>query len=111
MSAVIQIVQAERDESAPFVYFSGQSADHPAAYPAPHEIDYLFRPGELDEAHLRRLSPETLRGIYRMLIAGWVPTSIGQTGSPVIRIRHDEGMADHLLAQILGAGWQGRAAA
>lgn len=89
----IDLEEADRDESAPFRYFSGQPDDHLAVYPLPHLIDaYLTYGYPIGGTFLERCKI--------MLRAGLVPDSIGKPGSPTIRVRLDYDLARQVLDRL-----------
>ena len=90
---MIELEEADRDEAAPFRYFSGQPADHLAAYPLPHLIDAFMTYGY-------PIGGSFLERCKIMLRAGLVPDSIGKPGSPTIRVRIDPELANRILARL-----------
>ena len=90
---MINLEEAERDDAAPFRYFSGQPADHLAVYPLPHLIDAFM-------AYGYPIGGSFLERCKIMLRAGLVPDSIGKSGSPTIRVRIDYELARQILAKL-----------
>lgn len=90
----IDLEEADRDDAAPFRYFSGQPAYHLASYPLPHLIDAFVRYGyPIGGTYLERCKI--------MLRAGLVPDSIGKPGSPTIRVRIDHELARQVLDRLI----------
>lgn len=85
----ITIIEADRDESAPFRY-SGCHDDALTPFPIPHYLDALATYGQPIPKKYRKAA-------RRMLQADLVPDSIGRPGSPPIGIKRDPELAKKIL--------------
>lgn len=89
----IELIEAERDEDAPFRYGGHLHDPVLTAYPIPHELDSMAYVGT-------PVPPKHRAAARRMLEADLVPDSIGRPGSPAIGIAHNPPLA-HVLRLLI----------